>query len=103
VLIAYIYSFSLLLKSAWVRTASSVRNSTHSPLAKPCTLEAMRTQALFHRFCSSSIEDELSTVQQVGNQWMNTNDLGVGSKDGQNLFPIRLPVNHHLAGRNTIP
>jgi hypothetical protein len=34
------------LESAWVRIASSVRDFVNVSLAKPRTLEAMRTQAL---------------------------------------------------------
>jgi hypothetical protein len=34
------------MESAWVRTASSVRDFIHGPLAKSRTLEAVRTQAL---------------------------------------------------------
>jgi hypothetical protein len=34
------------MKGAWVCIASSVRSFANDPLAKPSTLEAMRTQAL---------------------------------------------------------
>jgi hypothetical protein len=34
------------MESAWVRIASSVRAFVNDTLAKVCTLEAMRTQAL---------------------------------------------------------
>jgi hypothetical protein len=34
------------MESAWVRTASSVRDFVSGPSAKPRTLEAVRTQAL---------------------------------------------------------
>jgi hypothetical protein len=33
--------------SAWVPIASSVQGFVHRPLTDACTLEAMRTQALF--------------------------------------------------------